>query len=284
MEMSWIFPISDGPTNDIKTQFFGENNLFNLLAERKRIPLHYTSFPPKLLIRHKSLKDEISKRHQLTSTKILKVGTKRQSKIWNRIVQKTQVFSVEYFCCLRQFYQKYHYVLDQSTSLYSQFRIFESCKKLKQHKKLYYLQKIHKENRKKIKKSYNFKCCIVDSPNLLLYTMECILLPEWEHEVNPPFFIWFYKLLNFVTPKFIQVFRFIINLFKILLLLPPCQVFSVYICWKNVLELLVIRISTVPKNFMQISFTPKSLFYGFGIFWRTVRVYLKIPIKKLSFL
>ena len=72
------FSVSEEPTNDIKTQFIVEINLFIVLVRVKCIRFHYTDFSPKQWIRHRFLKDEFSKSNQTYSTKSQKVRTKTQ--------------------------------------------------------------------------------------------------------------------------------------------------------------------------------------------------------------
>ena len=66
--MSHDFAVSVGPTNDIKTQILVEINSFLVLAKTDCIPLHDAKFPPKQLIRHEFLKDEVSKSNQRFSS------------------------------------------------------------------------------------------------------------------------------------------------------------------------------------------------------------------------
>ena len=111
-------------------RFFVEINLFLVLVRVKYILLHYTEFPPKQRICHKSLKDspKATKDNQQSHKKF---GTKIQLKIWNRFVPNSPpIFSLD--CCRpRQFYLDNFYLLDQSFVLYGQGCNNESRKKNK---------------------------------------------------------------------------------------------------------------------------------------------------------
>ena len=69
------FPVSDGPTNEMKTRVFVEINLFIILLRVKSILRHCTKIPLKQLNIQKCFKGEFSKSIQRYSTKWKKVGT-----------------------------------------------------------------------------------------------------------------------------------------------------------------------------------------------------------------
>ena len=113
--------MTDGSSNDKKTRFLVEINLFIVFVRVKCVPLHYTDFPSKQCFRHKFLRDDFSKSSQRYSTKSQKVRTKRQLKIWNRFApNRPMISSVD---CFRQrfLYQEYFYLRDPSFVLYNQF-------------------------------------------------------------------------------------------------------------------------------------------------------------------
>ena len=57
-------PVSDGPTNDIKMEFFVAINMFIILVVVKCTQFHYAEIPSKQVIRHKFSKDEFPKSNQ----------------------------------------------------------------------------------------------------------------------------------------------------------------------------------------------------------------------------
>ena len=98
-----MFSVSDGPTNDIKTQFFRKKNLSIVLVMVKYIQLHYTKPLPKQLIGHKFVEIEFSKSNQKKINKMTEFGTKRQSEISNRVFPNKSAVSTPECCRQRQF-------------------------------------------------------------------------------------------------------------------------------------------------------------------------------------
>ena len=98
----------------MKTRCFVENYLFIVLVMVKCILLHYTKFPPKLLVCHKFLKEDIAAKDIQQNHK--KLGQKHNQKSGTGLSQTDPVFFLD--CCRqRQFYLDSFYFLDQPSVL-----------------------------------------------------------------------------------------------------------------------------------------------------------------------
>ena len=92
--------VSDGPTNDTKTQFFVKINLFASVVRVNCTHLHYTKLSPKQQIQDQFLKILFSKSNQRYSKKItnswVKDTIKNQEKVCPQNDHST-IFSLD--CC-----------------------------------------------------------------------------------------------------------------------------------------------------------------------------------------
>ena len=110
--------------------------------------------------------------------------------------------------------------------------------------------------------------------------MKCGLVWEWIPRANPHFFI--NNISKFEAAMIRQIFHlFIHEIAKIFAIF--CffrKVFTLFFSGNNFGNLTVVHASTNSHNSVQVSCTPKCLFCGFALFWRTKWVSLNSSIKK----